>query len=147
MIINIKNTDLSDTNPILSDRAEANDDRCDGIDECETYRKIIAGNIDFEILKQNYSDDMDEGVLELMTEVVCSKKPTILVASQEIPQAVVKSRLLILDYTHIEYIFDCLRKGGSRVRNIKSYMLTMLYNSYATIGHCYTAEVAADALI
>lgn len=144
---NINNTDLSDTNPILSNRAGENDDRYDGIDEYETYRKIIAGNIDFEILKQNYSDDMAEGVLELMTEVVCSKKPTIVVASQEIPQAVVKSRLLKLDYTHIEYVFDCLRKGGSRVRNIKSYMLTMLYNSYATIGHYYTAEVAADALI
>lgn len=144
---NINNTDLSDINPILSNRAGENDDRCDGIDAYETYRKIIAGNIDFEILKQNYSDDMAEGVLELMTEVVCSKKPTIVVASQEIPQAVVKSRLLKLDYTHIEYVFDCLRKGGSRVRNIKSYMLTMLYNSYATIGHYYTAEVAADALI
>lgn len=144
---NIKNTDLSNTNPILSYQVGANDDRCGGIDEYETYRKIIAVNIDFEILKQNYSDDMAEGVLELMTEVVCSKKPTIVVASQEIPQAVVKSRLLKLDYTHIEYVFDCLRKGGSRVRNIKSYMLTMLYNSYATIGHYYTAEVAADALI
>lgn len=143
---NINYTEDSDTYPILPYQAKKNETGCDGIDEYDTYKKIIAENIDFEILKQNYSDDMAEGVLELMTEAVCSKKSMIVVACQEIPQAVVKNRLLKLDYTHIEYVFDCLRKGGSRVRNIKSYMLTMLYNSYATIGHYYTAEVAADAL-
>ena len=86
---------------------------------------------------------MAAGVLELMTETVCSKKTVIVVASQDI----VKSRLLKLDYTHIEYVFDCLKKGGNLVKNIKSYILTMLYNSYATIGHYYTAKVAADSLI
>lgn len=69
------------------------------------------------------------------------------VQTSEKPQSIVKNRLLKLDYTHIEYVFDCLKKGGNRVKNIKSYMLTMLYNSYATIGHYYTAEVAADSLI
>ena len=59
----------------------------------------------------------------------------------------VKERVLKLDYTHIEYVFDCLKKNGNRVRNIKSYMLTMLYNSYTTIGPYYTAEIAADSLI
>lgn len=90
---------------------------------------------------------MADGVLELITEIICCRKPTVVVACQELPQEMVKERFLKLDYTHIEYVFSCLKKNGSRVRNIKSYMLTMLYNSYTTIGPYYTAEIAADSLI
>lgn len=81
-------------------------------------------------------------MLELMTEIVCCRKPIVVVACQEFPQAMVKERFLKLEYTHIEYVFDCLKKNGSRVR-----MITMLYNSYTTIGHYYTAEVAVDSMI
>lgn len=144
---NFNYTEMNDTYPILSEPEQDIDGGCDMMDEYSEYRKIISENIEYDFLKQNYSEDMADGVLELMTETVCSKKPMIVVACQELPQEMVKSRLLKLDYTHIEYVFDCLRKNGSRVRNIKSYMLTMLYNSYTTIGHYYTAEVAADAMI
>ena len=143
---NINNIYANDTYPILSyqqQEAEAED----VIDGIEKYRHIISKNIDYECLKQNYGDDMADGVLELMTEIVCCRKPIVVVACQELPQAMVKERFLKLDYTHIEYVFDCLKKNGSRVRNIKSYMITMLYNSYTTIGHYYTAEVAADSII
>lgn len=144
---NINNTYVSDTYPILSYQDDDAETSSDAAAEYIKYAKLIADNIDYDILKQNYGEDMAAGVLELMTETVCSKKTVIVVASQEVPQSIVKSRLLKLDYTHIEYVFDCLKKGGNRVKNIKSYMLTMLYNSYATIGHYYTAEVAADSLI
>ena len=83
---------------------------------------------------------MADGVLELMTEIVCCHKPMVVIACQELPQKIVKDRFLKLDYTHIEYVFDCLRKTESRVRNIKSYMLTKLYNSYSTITVCENFE-------
>lgn len=119
----------------------------DVIDEIEKYKNIVSKNIDYECLKQNYGADMADGVLELITEIVCCRKPVVVVACQELPQSMVKERFLKLNYTHIEYVFDCLKKNGSRVRNIKSYTITMLYNSYTTIGHYYTAEVAADSII
>lgn len=144
---NINNIYANDTNPILSHQEPGAVGKCDMIDEIRRYKEIISDNIDYGTLKQNYGDDMADGVLELMTEIVCCRKPIVVVACQEFPQAMVKERFLKLDYTHIEYVFDCLRKNGSRVRNIKSYMITMLYNSYTTIGHYYTAEVAADSII
>ena len=61
--------------------------------------------------------------------------------------AAVRARFLKLDYSHIEYVIERLKNSGSRVRNIKSYMLSMLYNSYTTIGYYYTAEVAADGML
>ena len=144
---NINNINANDTNPILSYQESGAVGKCDMIGEIRRYKEIISDNIDYETLKQNYGNDMADGVLELMTEIVCYHKPTVVIACQELPKKIVKDRFLNLDYTHIEYVFDCLRKTGNRVRNIKSYMLTMLYNSYTTIGHYYTAEVAADSLL
>ena len=127
---NINNINANDTYHISSYQQQEADAE-DVIDE--KYRYIISKNIDYECLKQNYGNDMADGVLELMTEIVCCRKPIVVVACQELPQAMVKERFLKLEYTHIEYVFDCLKKNGSRVRNIKSYMITMLYNSYTTI--------------
>lgn len=46
--------------------------------------------------------------------------------------------------SHIEYAIDFLKKNTIKVRNIKSYLLTALYNSLAAIGLYYTAEVNHD---
>ena len=79
-----------------------------------------------------------------MLDAICSKKEILLINSEEISKEIVKSRLLKLDLSHIEYVLDCLNKNTTKVRNIKSNLLTALYNSYATIDHYYRAEVNHD---
>ena len=49
-----------------------------------------------------------------------------------------------LDYSHLEYVFDCLRKNTTKIRNIRAYLLTALYNAPATINNYYQAEVQHD---
>ena len=63
---------------------------------------------------------------------------------REIPAEVVKSRLLKLNSTHIQYVFDCIDKNTTKVRNIRGYLLTTLYNAPTTIDHYYRAEVNHD---
>lgn len=144
---NINNTDLSNTYPISPHRGHTMESESDMMDEIDKYRNIISQNIDYECLKESYGADMADGVLELMTEVACSREPTMVVSCRQMPTAAVRARFLKLDYSHIEYVIERLKNSGSRVRNIKSYMLSMLYNSYTTIGYYYTAEVAADGLM
>lgn len=134
----LSDTYVSDTNLILSHQ--------DGFDRIDyaACKKQVAQNIEYDFLRQNYGDDMADGVLELITETICSSKPEIMIACEPVPHSIVKARFLKLGYKHIEYVFDCLKTVENRVKNIKSYMLTILYNSYSTIGHYYTAEVAAD---
>ncbi len=45
-----------------------------------------------------------------------------------------KSRFMKLAHSHIEYVIDCLQKHTGKIRNIKAYLLTALYNSSLTIG-------------
>lgn len=71
---------------------------------------------------------LDE-MIELMVEAVCSRRKAIRVAGNDFPQAVVKARLLKLDGERISFVFDCLRENTSKVRNMKQYLLAVLYNA------------------
>ncbi len=60
------------------------------------------------------------------------------------PQEAVKSRLLKLTYEHIEYVLDCLAENTTRVRNMRQYLLAVLYNALVTIENGYAARVRWD---
>ena len=57
------------------------------------------------------------------------KLQRIRVNNADMPKEVVKSRLLKLNSSHIDYVFDAMRKSPSDIRNIRAYMLTALYNA------------------
>lgn len=114
--------------------------------EMDTYRGLIRENIGYDDFVREHPYDaaqLDE-MVELMVETVCSKKKNIRVAGNDFPQAVVKSRLLKLDGEHIRFVFDCLRENTTQVRNMKQYLLTVLYNAPATIENHYAAQVNHD---
>ena len=114
--------------------------------EMDTYREMIRENIGYDDFVREHPYDaaqLDE-MVELMVEAVCSRKKNIRVAGNDFPQAVVKSRLLKLDSEHIRFVFDCLRENTTQVRNMKQYLLTVLYNAPATIENHYAAQVNHD---
>lgn len=141
------NTDFSDNYPISSyqhrERPKKRDVK-DEIREREEYRALICENIEYEYLAKSYGESDATGIVNIMVDAVCSKKDYLVIKSQEIPQAVVKSVLLKLDYSHVEYVLDCMKKNQTKVHNIDSYLLTSLYNSLSTIDHYYRAEVNHD---
>jgi len=147
------NTDLSNTHSFLSDGSrssvlaalEAKQKEADYRD-IEEYREIIKENIDYEYLLADmpYDHDRLEEVLELIVETVCSTKKYIRVAGTDYPAEVVRSRLLKLDMEHIRFVFDCLKQNTTKIRNIKQYLLTTLYNAPTTIGNYYSALVQHD---
>ena len=44
----------------------------------------------------------------------------------------------------IEYAIDCFKSNTTKVRNIKKYLLTTLFNAPSTISGYYQAEVNHD---
>ena len=79
-----------------------------------------------------------------MTDTVCKSRRNIIIGKDLMPAAVVRSRLLSLDYSHIEYVLECMGKNTTKVKNIKQYLLAALYNAPVTIGHYYAAEANYD---
>ena len=112
----------------------------------DSYRELIRDNIEYDILLHNKPDEKDrlDEIVELMTETVCSKRRYIRIAGNDFPAESVKSRLLKVNSEHIQFVFDCLDKNTTEVRNIKQYLLTTIYNAPITIDNYYASLVNHD---
>ena len=86
------------------------------------YEKYFMEQLNIEALKQDYPYDreMIDGIMELILDVVCSKRKTICIAGDVKSVNVVKGRFMKLN------------------------MLAALYNAPATIDSYYRAEVNHD---
>lgn len=140
----ISDTEDSDTYPIKSYPSKPQNDAIDEIRRRQNYREMICRNIDYECLKEHYSEKEIQEIVDIITDSVCSQKDYLVVNCERIPQATVRCRLLKLRYEHIEYVLDCMKKNTTKVKCIKGYLLTALYNSLSTIEHYYSAEVNHD---
>ena len=85
-----------------------------------------------------------DGIFDLVLETVLCKGGSIVIASNEYPTELVKSKFLKLNSSHIEYVMDCMKGNTSKVRNIKKYLLAALFNAPTTIGGFYQAAVNFD---
>ena len=114
--------------------------------EIESYRELIQENIGYEYLCQQYEtyrEDLDE-IVELIVETVCAKRKTTRIAGSDFPHEIVRSRFLKLDNSHMEFVMDCLQKNTTEIRNMKQYLLTVLFNAPTTISNHYTSQVNHD---
>ena len=119
----------------------------DGMDQmelAEAYREIICENIEYGILAERYGKQRMDETVELMLEVVLSKRPYIRIAGDDFPREVVRSRFLKINSSHLEYVFGCIDRNTTKVGNIKAYLLAALYNAPATMDSYYRAEVNHD---
>jgi uncharacterized protein YdaT len=143
------NTDSTETenSNILSDRSirdGSKESDADGAVNYYAYQDLIKENIDYSALCMAHSAEDVDGIVALMTDTVCSSRRKIVIGGEFMPAAVVRSRLLSLDYSHIEYVLGCMSRTTTKINNIKHYLLTTLYNAPVTIGHYYTAEANYD---
>lgn len=138
---NINNTELSnnESNLILS-----GDDRMRY--EMDAYSELIRENIELDILRERhpYDQDLLEGIFDLILETVLCKNESIIVASNKYPAELVRSKFLKLNSSHVEYAIDCFKGNTTKVRNIKKYLLTTLFNAPSTISGYYQAAVNHD---
>ena len=145
-------TDLFNTETSNPYQSNPYGDKKTGYDEigCETYEEVkemVYENIEYEHFKQHGSIGMHERldeVADIIIETLCSTKDTINIAGDDYPARLVKDKMLRITSSHIEYVFDCLNKNTTYVRNIKRYLLAALFNAPSTIDNYYSALVNHD---
>lgn len=130
----IKDTELSDTEPSIHPARGLPEDKspaADAMDTMRVYRQIIMENIEYDITRRQlgYDADILDEIVDIMVDTVCSTKPMIRIGGQDFPLEVVKSRLLKLNSEHISYVVSSLKSNTTKVRNIRAYLLTALYNA------------------
>lgn len=117
--------------------------------EIRSYREIIAQNISYGLLCQEYPHQQEqlEEILEILVETVCTTRQTVRVAGNNFPTEVVKGRLMKLTAEHIRFVLGCLSRNTTKIRNIRQYLLTTLYNAPTTIDNYYAAMVSHDLAV
>ena len=117
--------------------------------EMQQYREIISQNISYDLLRQEYPHQQEqlEEILEILVETVCTTRQTVRVAGNNFPVEIVKARLLKLTAEHIRFVLGCLSRNTTKIRNIRQYLLTTLYNAPTTIDNYYAAMVSHDLAV
>lgn len=114
---------------------------------CETItelKELVLDNLEYEFVKKTHDSERLDEIVDIIVETLCSTKPTINISGEEYPARLVKEKLLRLDSSHIDYVFECFGKTTTYVRNIKRYLLAALFNAPSTIGNYYSALVNHD---
>ena len=115
-----------------------------GCDSIEEVKEMVLENLEYEFIKQSHNRERLDEIVDIMVETLCSSKPTINVSGDEYPAQLVKEKLLRINSMHISYVFECLDKNTTYIRNIKRYLLVTLFNAPSTIDNYYTSLVNHD---
>lgn len=142
---NINNTEY---NNIISFNQSKLSGKCDGkIDEMDAYIRLIKENLayDFHMIQDTSIDrERFESLYDLVVETVCVKRSTIRICGAEYPYEIVKSRFLKLTDQHLIYVMNCLDKVTSKIKDIKGYLLSSLYNASLTMNDYYSLLAQHD---
>ena len=130
------NNEFNKTHSILSDEEE----------ERRAYIDYFKERLEFDWLMESYPYDraMITEIFDLIVDTVCTKKDTIRVAGDNKPSSVVKSQLMKLDHSHVEFVLNGMKENTTQVRCIKQYLLASLYNAPLTISNYYQSLVNHD---
>ena len=108
--------------------------------------KTVRGRTEYDILVHDCPTERNriDEIIELITDILCYKGTYLTVNGAEIRREEVQDRFKKLNMGHIRYVLNCLNTNGSKIRNIRSYLITCLYNAPVTIGTYYYAQVQRD---
>ena len=119
----------------------------DKIDRVEREKRKAKEQIEYDILSQSYSPQLLSEMVELIVEVMLCENEFIKIGSRQISTELVKERFIQLNSLHVEYIFECLDTSPVNIRNIKAYLLEVMFNAPATMMSYYTAKVKYNSRI
>jgi hypothetical protein len=88
-------------------------------------------------------ESIDE-MIDIIVEVIVTKQDTVHIGKLDYPHQLVISRLLKITREHIDYVIECMNKTSSKINNMKSYLLTALFNAPTTMANYYRAEANYD---
>lgn len=108
------------------------------------YKDLVRKNIEYETMCPQYGRERLDEIVFQIVETLCSKAEYFTISGAPLPAELVREQLLKFSSKHLQYVFDCLNQKSSRVGNIKSYLLTTLYNAPGTINAYYDAKVHHD---
>ena len=117
---------------------------CDRYDS-SVVREILMENLEYDTLSErDYDMDLIDNIIDIMVDAICSSGSEMRIGGRDIPKDLVRSRFMKYSRSDLEYVLFCLKQNAADIKNIRSYMLTVLYNAPATRNLYYRQKVQYD---
>ena len=102
--------------------------------------------LEVELLLRLFPDDEDTicQIVDLLVDTCATKRRMLRIAGDDKPAEVVRSRLKKLNADHIRFVLNSLAENTAPVRNMKQYLLAMLYNAPTTMNLYYQNKTNHD---
>ena len=96
----------------------------------------VRDNIELDLLCRNQPESAPvmQEIYELVVETIQLRSPVLRLGNNLFPMALVRERLLQLTSEHIRFVLDGLCNLHTDVKNLKKYLLTMLFNAPVTLN-------------
>ena len=130
---------MNNTNLILSDESEKMKNR-------ELFEEYFSCSLEIDLLLRLYPDDEDTlyQIVNLLVDTCATNRKLLHIAGDDKPAEVVRSRFMKLNADHIRFVLDSLVENTAPVRNMKQYLLAMLYNAPTTMNLYYQNKTNHD---
>ncbi len=130
---------MSETYPFHSEEA-------DGMNKREQLEEYFSQSLEVDTLLRLCPDDEDTiyQIVDLLVDTCSTKRKILRIAGDDKPTEVVCSRLKKLNADHIRFVLDSLAENTAPVRNMKQYLLAMLYNAPTTMNLYYQNKTNHD---
>lgn len=112
--------------------------------EVELIRKVIKQKIEYPVLIEEEEKERIDLILNLMTEAIQNKKD-IKVNQSSVNYKTVRERLLSLKKEHIKYVLSVLGENRQNIKNLRAYLISLLYNAPVNILGMTKSETAIES--
>ncbi len=102
----------------------------------------IREQIEYDCIVCDANKNLLDEIVMIISDILNGTSPTVRIGGTDMPRGTVISRFCKLDSEHIYYVFSKLTNNETEIKNIRSYLITMLYNAPATMEAEVTAEFA-----
>ena len=116
------NIDINNKNKLISSSRDISE-----------WKKEIKEQICYDILINEIDAAFVETVASLMAETMASSARTIRINGEDKPIDDVRSRFLHLNDLHIRNTYEAYIQSDQNIRNLRSYLLTVLYHSFWSV--------------
>ena len=132
-------TEMSETDPFYSEES-------DEMSKRTQLEEFFSQSLEVELLLRLCPDDEDTiyQIVDLLVDTCATKRKMLHIAGDDKPAEVVRSRLKKLNADHIRFVMDSLAENTAPVRNMKQYLLAMLYNAPTTMNLYYQNKTNHD---
>ena len=132
-------TEMSETDPFYSEES-------DGMGKRTQLEEYFSQSLEVDLLLRLCPDDEDTiyQIVDLLVDTCSTKRKMLRIAGDDKPAEVVRSRLKKLNADHIRFVLESLAENTAPVRNMKQYLLAMLYNAPTTMNLYYQNKTNHD---